>query len=577
MMMMTFLNESIPNDSNDSNTSQAFDCRLSTLSSENITQRQHWQVEESRRIGVTIVGVLLFLFFLVASVWNLFIIITFFVRHHLLKEPANIILLSMAITDLLICLTTMMFSFVTAFGLEFIFGSNDVTRCAVCSLSGFFFMFVTLVSLHLLAALSVDRFIHLIRPLRYSQIMNRWKAIIICLVLYGLCFLLALLPHLGFGQIEFNTRFASCVPRFTPISNLYYCAVVGIEVLIPIVALAVTNAWMYRLISKLFKKNFRRRSTYRRKDVEKGNTEEGQKHQKQQKQLVKVFSALFITNIISYTPTFLVIFIFLALAFSGNSDLVPGEVFIFGFLSFLTSPVFHPIVESFFVRELRYQVVRAKKGVRRVSTNIYRQTTQMFSNKALDEANRNIDDGDTTPKSKKRAIRFLNGKTVMAERPDVSMVTEMEDLHSSEFSSNSIGSRTASPEPSSGGGGPPDAVIRTSPPSTSAATPATVARPESTSSSEVSASISEEGRPMLGKTRKSVSFQQQEGGPPPAVAVATAASGRSRSESNSSSTSSLRSSPPTSCLRKTPATIVEEEDEDNRSYVITADVINEND
>lgn len=444
-----------------------FDCRLSDQSSSFLTNVTHWQIEEGKEIGAIIIGVIVLLFFVVGTIWNLFIIVTFFVKRELLKEPANIFLLNVAITDLLICLTTMVFSFVTAFGQEFIFGSNDVTRCAVCNLDGFFFMFLILVSLHLLAALSFDRFILLSRPLRYKNFMNRWKAIVICVVIYIICFILAALPLVGFGQIDFNTRLAACVLRFTPQSNFFYVVIVAIESLVPIVVIAITNVWTYRLVSKFLKRNFRRKSTYRRRDQEEAGSSEGRKHQKQQKQLVKVFGALLLGNIVSYTPTVLTIFLFLFLLLTNMEDVIPAEVYILGFVSFLTSAVIHPIVESFFVKELRYQVNRARAGVRRVSTVIYRQTTQLFSNKALDEANQKADEGTPTAK---RPIRFLNGRIANSEA-----VTEMSEMP--DASSNSR-SPVHTPEP-----------------------------PEVNVVAGEEPADNKRDIPMLGKARKSVSFQ----------------------------------------------------------------------
>lgn len=402
-----------------------FNCRLSSLSSDNITDTVLWSIGDNLQVGATIAGVLILIFFIMGLVWNLFIIITFFTKHELLKEPANVFLVNLALTDLLICLTTMVFSFVTAFGQEFIFGSNDTTRCTICGMSGFFLVFVIMVSLHLLMALSIDRFILLSHPLRYKSLMNRWKALIICLAIYIFCFVLAVLPLAGIGEYEFNGRFASCVPRFTPLRNFLYVAVLAVEALIPIFILAITNVWTFRLVSKFLKRNFHRRSTFRRQ-VRQEERDEGQKHHKQQTQLVKVFSALFVANIITYTPTITTIFIFLILTLTGNDPtIIPSEVYIFGFVSFLTNSVFHPIIQSFFVKELRYQVNRAKKGVRRVSSTLIRQTTQLFTKQTLDEAAKKADD-ENAPRPK-RAIHFLNGRVASKTMND-SMVTDCVEL-----------------------------------------------------------------------------------------------------------------------------------------------------
>lgn len=428
---------------NDSSNATEFTCNVDKmlLSNDNLTNKTFWKITDDQVIGATIAGVLILIFFSVGTIWNLFIIITYLVKNQLLKEPGNIFLFNAAITDFLICITIMIFSYVTAFGREFLFGNSDITRCIVCDMSGFFLMFLILVSLHLLSALSVDRFILLSRPLRYKRLMNRWKALLICLIVYAICFVLAILPLVGLGEIEFNARFASCVPRFTPSRNLYYVVLIAVESLIPIIVLAITNVWTYRIVSKFLKRNFRRRSTFRRRDregKENGSVDEGAKHQKQQAQLVKVFGALFIANIVSYTPTILTIFVFAFLSIIGKENVIPSAIYILGFVSFLMNPVLHPIIESFFVKDLRYQVTRAKRGLRRAGTLIIRQTTQLISSKALDEANKKMDEVEGAQQTTTRQIKFLGGdklKQPNGRVADDSMATEMESMPNSRSTS----------------------------------------------------------------------------------------------------------------------------------------------
>ena len=371
-----------------------FSCQnKSILSSELVSDEKFWKITQGQKVGAIIAGVLILIFFLVGTLWNLFIIITFLIKHHLLKEPGNLLLFNVSISDLLICVTTMIFTYVTAFDQEFIFGSNDISRCVVCKTSGFFLVFLVLVSLHLLSALSIDRFILLWKPLRYRQIINRWKIGVVCFIIYIICFILAVLPLAGFGEIEFNPIFASCVPRFTPTANLYYVILIVVEVLIPITILAITNVWTFRIVSKFLTRNFHRHTIYQKQEAggEKKKVVEVSKYQQQQSQLVKVFGALFIANIICYTPAIISVLVSAIVGIMDMEDTIPAEFFIFAFVSFLMNPVIHPIIESLFVKDLRYEVIRARKKIRRASTVIYRQTAGHFSNKALDEANKNFE------------------------------------------------------------------------------------------------------------------------------------------------------------------------------------------
>ena len=353
----------------------------------------------------------------------------------ILKEPGNIFLFNLALADLLVAVTVMMFSFVSQAAKEFVFGFNDVVRCNMCNFAGFCVMFFIFTSLHMLAALSIDRFILLSRPLRYKQLMNAWKALIIVGLAWIISFIIALLPILGFGQYEFNVRYGACIPRFsepnliTEIENFYYVVFCVVEALIPIIILGVTNVFTYRLVSKFLKRNFKRRQTFRSRAELEANNEEGKKHHHQQTQLVRVFGALFVANIIAWTPVILVVFAILVTGVLSAGQ-VPDGVYIFGWVCYLTNPAVHPIIESFFVKDLRYQVTRARRTVRRVSTTIVRQLTrQKFEDSDLDRANAAIDADKPAPQ---RKIKFFkkNSKTKMADTTNSTIVMDMDEMSS---------------------------------------------------------------------------------------------------------------------------------------------------
>ena len=366
-----------------------FSCRWSNLSSHSISDESHWKINQSS-VTTIVTGCIILIFFLVGFFWNLFIIVTILVKHHLLKESGIVFLFNVAITDFFVCVTILPFALVTAFSREFVFGNSDTVRCTMCGVSGFFLSFLMLVTLHLLCALSVDRFIVFSYPLRYKRIMNNKKALVICIFVYVLCFVLALMPQVGFGEIEFSLTFGSCVPRFSPTRNLYYIIVVGVEMCIPSAILAITNVWTFRFASNFLARNLRRNAAYpRNQDSNRRST----RHQKQQAQLVKVFGAMLLANIFSYLPTMIMGFIafILNLAYDGRV-VPPPEAYIFAYICFLTYPVSHPIIESSFVKDLRYELKRAKKHLGQAGSAFYQQTTQLASVAShLDETRRSMD------------------------------------------------------------------------------------------------------------------------------------------------------------------------------------------
>ena len=400
---------------------EMFNCLNDNISSTNVSDQSHWRIQDDLLYGTPYVATVVLIFFLLSFFWNLFIIITYFVKNKLLKEPANIFLLNLAIADLLVAVTTILFSAVTEIAQEFVLGSTDVVRCGVCNFAGVFLIFLIAASLHMLAVLSVDRFILLTWPLRYKKIMNRWKALVIVTIVWIIALVIALPPVVGFGQNEFNRNFGACLPRFTgnnPITglnNFFYAAFVAAEALIPILVLAFTNVWTYRIVSKFLRRNFVRRRTFRgRENV----PDDNRKHRKQQKQLIRVFGALLIAHIISWTPVLIVVF----LIFFISADVLPREIYIFGWICYLTNPVFHPIIESFFVKDLRYQVRRARKTVKRAGSAVYRQSTRLFSRSALEEANAEMDKEEVNGNTKGHKIVFLKQQGRVKSEVDTEMV-----------------------------------------------------------------------------------------------------------------------------------------------------------
>ena len=419
------LNESNATDNTDNGTE--FNCFSRNISSSRVTNTSFWEITLSD--GAPAVATVFGIYFLIAFGWNLLIVVTFLKKRKLLQEPANVLLLNLAIADLMVSLTQMFFSMVTEAAERFIFGASDVVRCGMCDFVGVFFMLLYGVSMHTLAALSFDRFLLLYKPFRYKKIMTQRNSIILVVVIWIIACLLALPPVIGFGQIEFNRRFGSCVPRFggvnirSNIMNFVYIVYVALESLFPIITIAFCSFWTYRFVNKFLRRNYIRRSSFYNRRQSDGATQlrhEDTRYHHQQQQLVKVFGALLVSNVVSWLPVFIVV---IAVGVLGDADDVPDEIYVVGWICFLTAPVFHPIIESFFVKDMRLVVCKGIMRVNRAGSFIARSTTGMFGNKDIELANEKA--GEEEYKSE-RKIKFFG------KRPrgmsTVSMTTEVTEI-----------------------------------------------------------------------------------------------------------------------------------------------------
>ena len=416
---------------NVTNSSEEFNCLADSISSVNISNATAWKIREELRRGSPAVATVFAIYFIVAFCWNLFIILTFLKRRKLLREPANILLLNLAIADIAVAITQMFFSVVTESYKEFVFGMSDVVRCGMCNFVGVFFMLLYGVSMHTLALLSFDRFLLLYKPFKYKKIMTQRTTIIFVLGIWLIATILAVPPVLGFGQIEFNLSFGSCVPRFSgtnlksQLSNFYYVMYVAVESLFPIITIMLCSFWTYWFVNKFLKRNYRRRSFYNRRGTE-GATQqrhEDTRYHRQQQQLVKVFGALLMSNLVSWSPVLIVIIVVGVI----GAEQVKHEVYVFGWICFLTAPVFHPIIESFFVKDMRLVVCKGLNRARDASSFIARSTTNMFGNKDIELANEKLsEDKDYISK---RQIKFFGrrnrGMSAVSMTTEVTEVTEI--------------------------------------------------------------------------------------------------------------------------------------------------------
>ena len=317
-------------------------------------------IYEPFRYGAPGVAAVMILFFLIAFTWNI-LIISSIIWKNLLKQPAHLLLLNLAITDLLVSICVMPINITSEIALEYIFGGSDRIRCSVCQ-TGIIFTLLSSVSLHNIALLSLDRFLFLYLPLRYKKVVTFKRTLVILVAVWVLCIALSIPPLFGFGEVRLSTSIGNCFISFfgeTHVTrNIYYILLVLLEALIPIGILIVTNVWLLCLVNshmtRLFKmkKNLSRSEhkhqlqTVQRKILKKRN--------KQQLQLFRVFGAIFLANLVTWLPA-----IGLAIAaVSVDFNLVPAEVIAFVYITYISHSVIHPLLETCFISELREMFTR---------------------------------------------------------------------------------------------------------------------------------------------------------------------------------------------------------------------------
>ena len=169
-------------------------CVAENLSRHLITSG-YWQVGPSLATW-GIISALSQLLFLLIGLPSNFLIILYIVLKKLYQQSTYLLLVSLAISDVLMCVVVLPLTVVAGFAGEFVFGNSDYVRCKVCQ-TGVCVVASTLSSLHIIALMSLDRFIFIKYPLRYYNIVTPGRTAILIITVCLFSCLIAIPPLFG--------------------------------------------------------------------------------------------------------------------------------------------------------------------------------------------------------------------------------------------------------------------------------------------------------------------------------------------------------------------------------------------
>lgn len=297
------------------------------------------------------------------------------------QQPTILLLLNLAVTDQLVCLLVMPWNIVALIAGEFSFGGDDYTRCQVCQ-TGVIFVILSLVTLNTLAILSVDRLVYLRAAINYHKLVTTPRVLLATVLAWLVSTLITTPPLFGFNEMRFSTAVGICTIAFSGSTHLgknsHYLILLAIVVLIPIATLIVTNTWGLGIIQNQLRKkskNLKRDKQNHRKSFHKKLRRQ---QQTGQVKLVKVYSAIFITNLITYIP----MVARLITGVAAEDDEFTQAVRISGSLAYmalLSQAVVHPIVQACLIGDVRRgftaQLNSVTEQVRKISRNEFSQST----------------------------------------------------------------------------------------------------------------------------------------------------------------------------------------------------------
>ena len=281
-------------------------------------------------------------------------ILTSILWQRLFSDPTYLLLFNLTLAELLMCLLVMPFTLMAGFSQEFLFGSSDVARCKVCQFAVVFTVLGTF-TLHILALISLDRFIFIRYPLKYHKLVTSRRVAIILLVLWVYNSVLSTFPLFGFGDMVFQRSIATCTIRFysgTVLGkNWYYIMVLAVLFIFPFSLMLVTNVWIICIGLRHVHKLYAPTNLDQSDDDHEKKWKSKLKRDKllKQLQLVKVLVAIIVSSVVTWVPATIRGYLSAITGSERTSNWWNATTFV----CILSIAVVHPIVQTSLVPELR--------------------------------------------------------------------------------------------------------------------------------------------------------------------------------------------------------------------------------
>ena len=289
---------------------------------------------------------------MLALVPNLFIVLYTLCHHKVLEQPSMIFLTGLALVSLLVTVLFLPFTVITAAAGEWIFGQTAEQKDGMCQFVGFVFSLTMTLTFHMLALLSIDRFLFITKPLVYRNYMRPWVAFALVVTAWILGILQNIAPFIGLGRNNYSGSVASCLP---PLWNSLFLIYHTILTLVPVAIIAVTTLWMFCFTCTFLRqdKNLRLTSmTMSTHQVECNHI-----YSKKFCRLFGIFGMLMASLIASIVP------LILAGVSVGLEHNIPSQVYAIAFVIYFASNIAYPTIQIYFRRDLCNAIVKGFRGI----------------------------------------------------------------------------------------------------------------------------------------------------------------------------------------------------------------------
>ena len=241
------------------------------------------------------------------------------------KQSSTIFFTSLILAHLVMVLLCMPFLIIKFAAGEWIFGSTDEEKRGTCYFSVFIYWYTVLVISVTVAAISVDRFLFIVKPHLHKRFMRPWIALTLTIIIWILAAPLTIVQFYGFNH-QYS---ASC----TAVSNsigFFICVILFLVTIVGIIL--VTSVWTFCYTCHFINNQ----------SVTAGESV----YASRKKRLFGIFGSMLIVYLICFFPAFLNLIFFLF-------NVVLVEFVTVASVCFLFITVANPIVQAYFRPEIK--------------------------------------------------------------------------------------------------------------------------------------------------------------------------------------------------------------------------------
>ena len=293
----------------------------------------------STAINGPLLSAVIALIMVTAFVANLFVICITFCYTKSWKQPSTIYLTSLLLADLVL-VTVMPFGVISnAYG-EWIFGQSVEEKYGVCQFAAYMLWYSGLLMTVTLSAISLDRFLFIVKPLFYRRYiyMKPQIAVTVVIIIWIVCAILNSTPLYGLGRFQFRVSNGFCMPMWQPQSYYFIYVLLIFSILYSCTVLM--TIWTCCSTYNYFK-----RAAERRSGTNVFNSEENI-YTSKKREVIGIFGVLVLTNAISFLPS-------LGALIAARFVYIPDEVYALIIVCVLLATIGNPLVQVLFREDIK--------------------------------------------------------------------------------------------------------------------------------------------------------------------------------------------------------------------------------